>query len=82
MVKIAGVSRGLALPEADNFKLQLMIFEKVVSEIVNLIVESAVSGEGTGVWFYSKVGGKTDKSAYVHFFFPANSSTVELQLRG
>ncbi len=43
----------------------------------DFIVESAASGEGTGVWFYSKVGGKTDKSAYVHFFFPANAATVE-----
>lgn len=42
----------------------------------DFVVESASSDEGTGVWFYSKVEGKKQELAYVHLFFPANSSTV------
>jgi hypothetical protein len=41
------------------------------------IVDSAGAGEGTGVWFYSKVDGKKYESAYIHFFFPAKAATLE-----
>jgi hypothetical protein len=43
----------------------------------DFIVESGASGEGMGVWFYSKTSGKKYQSAYVHFFFPAKSPNLE-----
>lgn len=43
----------------------------------DFIVDSGGSGEGSGVWFYSQVGGKKDELAYVHFFFPAKPTTLE-----
>ena len=43
----------------------------------DFIVEQASSGEGTGVWFYSKLDGKKYEPAYVHIFFPSNPLTVE-----
>ncbi|HEY9672507.1 MAG TPA: hypothetical protein V6D11_13755, partial [Waterburya sp.] len=43
----------------------------------DFIVDSGGSGEGSGFWFYSKVGGKKYESAYVHLFFPAKSTTLE-----
>lgn len=43
----------------------------------DFIVEAGASGEGMGVWFYSKASGKKYESAYVHFFFPANSPNLE-----
>lgn len=48
----------------------------------DFIVEQADSGEGTGVWFYSKVEGKKEELAYVHFFFPARPATIEQMRRG
>lgn len=47
----------------------------------DFIVETASAGEGTGVWFYSKASGKKYQSAYVHVFFPGNSSTIESMRR-
>ncbi|AFZ18216.1 hypothetical protein [Allocoleopsis franciscana] len=43
----------------------------------DFVVESAAADEGMGVWFYSKASGKKYQSAYVHFFFPAQSQNLE-----
>ena len=43
----------------------------------DFIVDSGSSDEGSGFWFYSKVGGKKYESAYVHLFFPAKPTTLE-----
>lgn len=43
----------------------------------DFVVESGASGEGMGVWFYSKASGKKYDPAYVHFFFPAKPPNLE-----